>query len=526
MKNKKTFDISDNVLIAIFLIGLFTCIGINCNGQIVGVNGTNSPETLNPEVRGYITELTVDTFGFVFREDKYVGGLAIQSELDNVISLSNEMKEQGKVLAVCFTVYPRTGMNVNNAMTDLDKLISGGVLIYSVRIGNEEWAKVAGHNGVFSNYWTKAQLFVEPVKQRGIKRILIPCGRPADLSIWNAAAAVQINSDVIFQPDYHPYWGKNQAPIMGELGETEVLQTGNPSNYLSYQDNFYRDLYNQVLAYDLLGEIADWHNSLIPSKEWHITEFGPPTAVGHISNCLGFDATTDWFFNEVSKYNPRFVCRFNGPSPTGTAIINPKSKKDEPSLNAYVKRLAYYTMQNYLNHKGALTMPVIENEGVFYISCHNLTREVKSFESYYTLGNGFYIESISYLGISGDNYYSGSGAVEWWDKSSPKTYQINGAKSFDYIPALSYGYITCTVKKVPVYGCTSKDAINYSQEATVDDGSCIFDVYGCMSREATNYNEAATIDDGSCIFPQECLKKRWLFTSLPCRPSKKICDCN
>jgi hypothetical protein len=200
------------------------------SAQIIGVNGTNSPETLVPEVRGYITELTVDTFGLVFRDDKYQGALAPQFELDNVIALSQEMKSKGKVLAVCFTVYPRTGMNVNNAMTDLDKLMSGGVLIYSVRIGNEEWAKVAGHDGIFSNYWTKAQLFVTPVKQRGIKRILIPCGRPADLSIWNSAAAVQINSDVIFQPDYHPYWGKNQAPIMAELGETEVLQTGNTAN--------------------------------------------------------------------------------------------------------------------------------------------------------------------------------------------------------------------------------------------------------------------------------------------------------
>ena len=495
--------------------------------QIIGVNGTNSPETLVPEVRGYITELTVDTFGLVFRDDKYVGGLAPQSELDNVIALSNEMKSKGKTLALCFTVYPRTGMNVNNAMTDLDKLISGGVLIYSVRIGNEEWAKVAGHNGIFGNYWDKAQLFVEPVKQRGVDRILIPCGRPADLTIWNNAAAVQINSDNIFQPDYHPYWGKNQAPIMGELGETEILQTGNPASYLPYQDNFYRDLYNQVLSYDLLGEIADWHNSVIPTKEWHITEFGPPTAVGHISNCLGFDATTDWFFNEVAKYNPRFVCRFNGPSPTGTAIINPRSKKDEPSLNAYVKRLAYYTMQNYLNHKGALVSPVIENEGVFNISCHNMTREVKSFDDYYTLGNGYFVESISYSGISGENYYSGSGAVEWWDKSSPKTYQVSGAKEFDYIPSLSYGYLTVSIKKVPVYGCTSPTANNYDETATQDDGSCTYDVKGCADPKASNYNEDATINEG-CIYPtKECLKKRWLFTSLPCKLDKdcKINNC-
>ena len=114
----------------------------------------------------------------------------------------------------------------------------------------------------------------------------------------------------------------------------------------------------------------------------------------------------------------------------------------------------------------------------------------------------------------------------WWDKNSPKTYQVSGAKEFDYIPSLSYGYVTCTIKKIPVYGCVDPLANNYDETATQDDGSCTYDVRGCMSRDATNYNEAATIDDGSCIFPpKECLKKRWLFTSLPCKSSKRICDC-
>jgi hypothetical protein len=275
----------------------------------------------------------------------------------------------------------------------------------------------------------------------------------------------------------------------------------------------------------LLGEVAAWHNEFIPTKEWHITEFGPPTAVGHISNCLGFDATTDWFFNEVAKYNPRFVCRFNGPSPTGTAIINPKSKKDETTLNAYVKRLAYYTMQNYLNHKGALVSPVIEKEGVFYISCHNLTRETKSFDSYYTLGNGYFVESISYSGITGENYYSGSGAVEWWDKSSPKTYQIAGAKTFDYIPSLSYGYLTVTIKKIPVYGCMSTNALNYNEAATIDDGSCLFEVYGCLDPKALNYSPDVTKDDGTCEYQTVCYKKRWLFSGCKLDKNCSVNNC-
>lgn len=116
--------------------------------------------------------------------------------------------------------------------------------------------------------------------------------------------------------------------------------------------------------------------------------------------------------------------------------------------------------------------------------------------------------------------------MSWWETGSQKSREISGIQTFDYIPAMSYGYVTCTIKKIPVYGCTSPTALNYYPEANTDDGSCVYDVRGCMSPDASNFNEAATIDDGSCIFPpKECLKKRWLFTSLPCRPSKKVCDC-
>ena len=47
-------------------------------------------------------------------------------------------------------------------------------------------------------------------------------------------------------------------------------------------------------------------------------------------------------------------------------------------------------------------------------------------------------------------------------------------------------------------GCTDPLASNFDPDATINDGSCIFDVYGCTSQSAVNYNSNATIDDGSC----------------------------
>ena len=47
-------------------------------------------------------------------------------------------------------------------------------------------------------------------------------------------------------------------------------------------------------------------------------------------------------------------------------------------------------------------------------------------------------------------------------------------------------------------GCTDPEAVNYSVEATTDDGTCCY-VAGCMLESAVNYNPDACQGDGSCI---------------------------
>lgn len=53
----------------------------------------------------------------------------------------------------------------------------------------------------------------------------------------------------------------------------------------------------------------------------------------------------------------------------------------------------------------------------------------------------------------------------------------------------------------PVSGCTDASAINYNPSATIDDGSCIYNIPGCTDPTALNYNALANVDDGSCITP-------------------------
>ena len=56
----------------------------------------------------------------------------------------------------------------------------------------------------------------------------------------------------------------------------------------------------------------------------------------------------------------------------------------------------------------------------------------------------------------------------------------------------------------PVMGCTDASALNYNEEATADDGSCLYPVSGCMDTLALNFNPAAVEDDGSCEYPIDC----------------------
>lgn len=90
-----------------------------------------------------------------------------------------------------------------------------------------------------------------------------------------------------------------------------------------------------------------------------------------------------------------------------------------------------------------------------------------------------------------------------------------------YTCALIFGLSIHTVAQVP--GCTYSQACNFSAEATIDDGSCVFaeigfdcegqcidnnqngicdfdEVYGCTYNNALNYDELATADNGTCTF--------------------------
>jgi len=276
-----------------------------------------------------------------------------------------------------------------------------------------------------------------------------------------------------------------------EIVITELSRT------IAAKDNFYNDLYYEVITSEFYDQVISFCRTSFPGKKIYITEYGPATGPGEIGGTLGYEAATDWFLNRT-KADADIIaalCRFNGPSATG--IITGVSKNDAPNINGYIPRLAYYTISNFLQHRNATDYAPITSAGSYEFPFHNLTDEPVNIESLFQLPANLYIETYSFDGITGANYYSSSGACAWWSKGSDKTYEITGTKTSYEVPAKSYGYISITIAEVPIYGC--------------------------MDPVATNYNPDANTSDGSCTYaPKVCYKERLIFKSLGCKVDR---DC-
>jgi len=100
-----------------------------------------------------------------------------------------------------------------------------------------------------------------------------------------------------------------------------------------------------------------------------------------------------------------------------------------------------------------------------------------------------------------DGYTSGNPLqFRYWDESegneiiSIEHYLIDGSEFYTPMGSASvdlFVYLN--------YGCTNNVAINYNENANVDDGSCILPILGCMLEDACNFNPEANVDDGSCL---------------------------
>jgi len=493
------------------LILIITCLlSLSLSGQGYGFNATNTPALLDPVTRGYIVEMSDDVFWLVFRNDKYTTK-APDLDINNVLALGTDLKASGKELKVIYTLNVKTALSIPDNFYGYDKLKE---YVKVLRIGNECYFSEAGFGKSWDTYISKNQSLISEAKTKGLP-ILFSWADPNWID-WNTKAANYINSNSLFYPDLHLYWSEREAPILNTL-VNKALPSEKLTGYSVAKDTFYRNLYTQITTSSFLSDIIDNMRALMPNKDIYVTEYGAAIGVGEIGNTFATEATNDWLINQC-KFIPEIkaLCKFNLGSVTG--VITDASKND--IVTGKVKRTGYYSMQMSIKYKEAIPYQFL-GEGVFKFSYHNLNRQ----DINLTLPDGYYFESFSYECIKAENFYSSSGATAWLMNGSVKSYEILGTQVFDYIPGMSYGYITCVVKKIPVYGCVDVTANNYNPEATADNGTCTYDVRGCMEKEALNYDENATINEGCIYAPVECLRERILFKSLGCKKVKTNCNC-
>lgn len=422
----------------------------------------------------------------------------------SIIDFVNLYKENGKVLQVVVTA------KANNPELNfrvVDSLYKAGITPY-VELGNERYASQFNHT--FFTYIGEFQSTINAIKAMypNTTFLVNAVPRPEGSSIpgpkkgsglWNAAAYDYCVANQA-RVSWHTYINNKDTDILDTVPSSAKFDT------LSVGENII-NFYNELSGYkeNLSSQTIDYLDTYFPNIYVHFTEIGivpsddesldnADIGTSQIRNTVAYSNLIYQLLNGLTSYEyTASVDIHAGISLSG--LIAPPSKYDVSVTN--VKKMEYYSFELF-NETGPLEpLPMslsFQGEGLYvYRFNYGQSMPVVVVPKGYSLTT-----TCRYVG---GNPWLTSGGSGYMGKGTGKINPYKGIEFCEYIPADGYGYVEYSVNLVIVPGCTDPAAKNYNAEANDDDGSCVYT-------------------------PIKCLKKRWLFTSLPCKPAKKDCNCN
>ena len=143
----------------------------------------------------------------------------------------------------------------------------------------------------------------------------------------------------------------------------------------------------------------------------------------------------------------------------------------------------YYEDQGLINT--ILTNPTLSIQD-FTLNLNNESATIKSFSIDETSTFNLVHSNSNYIGKM--NNIGQNNIIEINDGYT-NLFNINDKIHFVYATSINSSSLTVEIEQVTsdtFYGCTDSEALNYNQEALIDDGSCIYDVWFNTENPVTN----------------------------------------
>lgn len=470
--------------------------------QTLGWNGVGFFKYATEQDKADLIEASGFNTEFRFRIDKDV-----VVNTGKMISLVKLYEASGKKLQVVVTAKSNSA-DFNFRV--IDSLFKAGITPY-IELGNERYASQFKHT--FASYIGEYQSTVTKVKAVYPNAVFIVnvMPRPEGSFIagpkkgsgeWNAAAysyCVENSARI----SWHSYINKKDNPDLASAPTNVVYNPATPDSRLPvYYDklaNHHSELPSQTIAYLRVNfpgiKVHFTEIGIVPEEDESLDSDEQGSGTSLIRNTVAYSNLLYQMLHEYSAYeNTESVDIHAGVTLNG--IIAPASKYDVSTSS--VKKIEFYAFELF-NETGPLellpeTLSLQEGMYVYRIAYGQQAPSVTVSRGYAVTTNCRYVAGNSWTTSGGSGFMS---------KGTGKIPVFPGVSFSDAVPVNGFGYIEYSVEKIVIPGCTDPKAENYNSEATDDDGTCTYPPPP----------------------PTECLKKRWLFPSLGCKPSKKVCDC-